>query len=434
MANHSEISDRKEIMSIFNIPDSLLKAVNSVILKEHQMTPNEVSFADRHYQGEIQRHKEATKQISGNLFPAEQDRIVIPLENGQHPTKTAVEDHLHSNGFHSTDYRAGLTKDKYNRDVTIGKALTRTGASKNLIDQFAVHQKTIAEQPDTTSHLQVVISKHPHDVIGMSQGTDWGLRPDEISKRDTYPTQSCMRFGTEQHNVYIPFELNAGTHVAWLTHKGDNEAKEPLARITLRPFEKSNSDDVITKYRMTIPKRRVNWILDSHQDLIDSGVKMSTKLNEGDPVSKKIEDVLRHEHQTILNTEHNEIEPHLREKVKDIKYSHESDRYHHLYLDIPTGMSSKEAFDYMRTIRSYSIPANGLEEDFDNPHEIKSTHSEDAPNTILIPSNKIYGKQVDSFKSTVKNWSKKSFNAPSGVLYKARKDIYMDGDPRQVTY
>lgn len=420
-------------MSIFNIPQSLLEAINTVILKEHEMTKREVAFVDNNYENEISNHREATKKISGHIFPEDQDRIVIPLETQEHPVKTAVESHLHSNGFHSTDYRAGLTKDKYNRDVSIGKALTRTGADKSLIDKFAIHQKTIAQQPDTTSHLQVVISKHPHDVIGMSQGTDWGLRPGENPKGDTKPTQSCMRFGTEQHNVYMPFELNAGTHVAWLTHIGDNEAKEPLARITLRPFEKSNSDDVITKYRMTIPKRRVDWILDIHQDLIDSGVKMPTKLNEGDPVSKKIEDVLRHEHQTILNTEHNEIEPHLREKVKDIKYSHESDRYHHLYLDIPTGMSSKEALDYMRTLRSYSIPASGLEEDFDNPHETKSTNSEDAPNTILIPSNKIYGKQVDAFKSTVKNWSKKLFNAPSGVLYKASKDIYMDGDPRQVT-
>lgn len=422
-------------MSIFNIPKPLLEAVNSVILKEHQMTPSEVSFADRHYQAEIQRHKEATKQISGHLFPTGQDRIVIPLENEQHPVKTAVEDHLHSNGFHSTDYRAGLTKDKYNRDVTIGKALTRTGASKDLINQFAVHQKTIAEQPDTTSHLQVVISKHPHDVIGMSQGTDWGLRPGETPRGNSHPNQSCMRFGTEQHDVYMPFELDAGTHVAWLTHKGDNEAKEPISRITLRPFEKSDDDEIITKFRVTLPKRRTEWILDKHQDLIDYGEKTPTKLSESDPVSKKIEDVLRHEHQELLNTEHVDIEPHLIGKVKDIKYSHEgSGRYHHLYLDIPSGISKKEAHSYLRSIVSNSIYASTMDEDLDTPHEIKTQDTRNAPNNILIPSNKIYGKQVDAFKSTVNNWTKKSFNPSSGVLYKARKDIYMDGDPRQVTY
>lgn len=99
MADYSKISTRKEIMSIFNIPQTLLEAINSVILKEHEMTKREVVFADNKYKNEIKNHREATKQISGHIFPEGQDRIVIPLETEQHPTKTAVENHLHSNGF-----------------------------------------------------------------------------------------------------------------------------------------------------------------------------------------------------------------------------------------------------------------------------------------------------------------------------------------------
>lgn len=225
-------------MSIFDLPKSLLNAVEAVLLKEHEMSRGEVAAVDKKYSDEIAAHRSKTSKISGHVFPEGVDRIVLPLINTSHQTKTDVETHLHSNGFHSVDYASGTAKDSYNRSVSIGKALNKTGAEKELVDRFATHQKTYAKQPET-SNLQVVISRHPHDVIGMSQGTQWGLRPDEEHSTKEKHIQSCMRFDTTHHDKYMPSELTSGTHVAWLTKVGDNEAKEPISRITLRPYSEA---------------------------------------------------------------------------------------------------------------------------------------------------------------------------------------------------
>ena len=415
-------------MSIFNIPKPLLEAVNSVILKEHELTRREIVSVDQKYRKEIANHKEATKQISGHLFSDGEDRLVIPLDAEEHPTKTAVEDHLHSNGFHSTNYRAALTKDRYNRDVTIGKALTRTGASKDLINQFAVHHKTIAEQPDTTSHLQVVISKHPHDVIGMSQGTDWGLRPDETHLADTRPNQSCMRFNTLQHEKHMQHELNAGTHIAWLTHKGDDEAKEPLSRITLRPFSKStniNDGSLITKFGIQIP-------LDKSKGLVSMYDKFPNRyLGDDIPNGHKIAAAINHLHAMYGFDEG-------ADSLNDVVFSHTSSTHHHLQFNNPSGATKSTLSNHLDNFTSYYYKHLGDIEIDDENHVARqsvpiSNSMQKFHNKILVPGKTIYGKHVDAFKSSVKKWANKSFNQQPGVEYRANDNVYMDGDPTTTT-
>lgn len=226
-------------MNIFNSPQSLLDAINSVILTEHELTRREVEKTSNVFGNEIAKHREAASAISGSAFPEGKDRIVVPLESAMTDAQSDVENHIHSKGYHSTNYLAGTTRDAHDRDVSIGKALTKTHAPQSLIDRYATHQQVVAKNPES-NNLQVVISKNPHDVIGMSQGTEWGKRPSEMHANDM-AQQSCMRFGTHQFDSHMANELKAGTHVAWLTHKGDDEAKEPIARITLRPFKEHNA-------------------------------------------------------------------------------------------------------------------------------------------------------------------------------------------------
>lgn len=436
MADYSKISTRKEVMSVFNIPQTLLEAINSVILNEHELSRREVAFANEKYQTEINNHRHATKEISGHIFPEGQDRIVIPLESEPHPTKTAVEDHLHSNGFHSTDYRAGLTKDKYDRDVSIGKALTKTGASRDLINEFAVHQKNIAQQPDTTSHLQVVISKHPHDVIGMSQGTEWGLRPNETHLGETRPIQSCMRFDTPQHESYMKHELNAGTHVAWLTHKGDNEAKEPLARITLRPFSKlKRTGNLITHFRIKLPKVYGRELIDEFNDMAGDDEIANT------PDGKKVAEILHgniRQANDYAGDDGIDLNPY-KIKVKNITHSHSDNAYHYMQVHVPDGAEHDVIWNHVKQSANYmGSPYDKISIHTSIPHTYAEPVSipdsdQSVPENILVPGSKTYGKQVDAFKSTVKNWANKSFKLSSGTEYKAHDNIYMDGDPTTIT-
>lgn len=401
-------------MSIFDIPKSLLDAINLVLLKEHELTRGEVQAVSNRYNSEISAHKNAANAISGHIFSEGKDRIVLPLSTEEHPTKTAVESHLHQNGFHSTDYRAGLTKDSYGRNVSIGKALVRTNADKQLVNDFAKHQQTYADEPDT-SHLQVVISKHPHDIVGMSQGTQWGLRPGEEHSTPDKHVQSCMRFGTFQHERHIPEELKAGTHVAWLTNKGDDEAKEPHARITLRPYDRaieSNEEPKYTKFMMRFSKNSAYYQsqFDAHdsQAEIESAIPMDIHYAlDDDPVPFSD---LRHR-----------------------TFHHSTDS---------TGMNFVTQFNKPLTQQEYSKFHAGLSNLLGVKHLdsfpvkdsaiMKPATGDNEKHTILVPGSKVYGQHSDAFKQTVSKWTKQHFEPKPKSSYVSRKGIYLDGDESKI--
>lgn len=398
-------------MNVFNIPPSLLEAVNKVLLNEHEMTRGEVQAISQKYASEIAAHIEAANKISGHLFSPGSDRLVIPLQNEEHPTKTAVEAHLHQNGFHSTNYRMGITTDVYGRGVSIGKALTKTKAPKQLINDFAAHQKTYAKQPDT-SNLQVVISKHPHDVIGMSQGTQWGLRPGEEHSTIDKHVQSCMKFGTIQHDQYMRHELKAGTHIAWLTKKGDNEAKEPLGRITLRPYDAAydaSNQSMHDSYSFNIPYRselhknaRESW-----SDEGDDAQSLESHIFYAADTDEWINDADSVSHVTVSR------HPELSNFVATVKFkspmSHIRMKEFHEQL--------------MDSIGHSAIPIFNTESAVSAPSQSKV----DA-HTVLIPGKKSYGQQSDGFENTVKMWAEKHFAPKLNVAYDSRKHTYLDGD------
>lgn len=401
-------------MSIFDIPKSLLDAINLVLLKEHELTRGEVQAVSNRYNSEISAHKNAANAISGHIFPEGKDRLVLPLSTEEHPTKTAVESHLHQNGFHSTDYRAGLTKDSYGRNVSIGKALVRTNADKQLVNDFAKHQQTYADEPDT-SHLQVMISKHPHDIVGMSQGTQWGLRPGEEHSTPDKHVQSCMRFGTFQHERHIPEELKAGTHVAWLTNKGDDEAKEPHARITLRPYDRaieSNEEPKYTKFMMRFSKNSAYYRseLDSAGD--HDGVEQNIPRN----IHYALED---------------EPVPFSKEHYGTTHHSTDS-----------TGMNFVTQFKKPLTQQEYSrfhagligVLGSGRLDAFPVKDSVvmKPATDDNDKHTILVPGSKVYGQHSDAFKQTVSKWTKQHFEPKPTSSYVSRKGIYLDGDESKI--
>lgn len=177
------------------------------------------------------------EKISGHVIPKGQDRISIPLEdstdkkdnsNIPHP---AVNKHLKDNGFEVTDYKGGYAKDKHGRQVSIGKALNKTKAPSEVMNAFTSDPKR-SGSTQKAKGLKVIISRHPHDVAGMSTGQGWS---------------SCMDMSGGCNAHYLGRDVKAGTHVAYLVHHDDDKAEKPIARIALKPFKSEDGTHTVLR-------------------------------------------------------------------------------------------------------------------------------------------------------------------------------------------
>ena len=147
-------------------------------------------------------------------------RIEYPLEGTEVVPHPDVEEHLNNNGFKVTDYINGKAKDKYNREVNIGKALVKTKAPEQV--KAAYDNDPTRQQKGKA--LKVVISHKPVDVAGMTSG------------HQSWVDHSCMNFKSGSYRGFLPHEVKAGTHVAYLTDMEDHDLDRPVARIAIKPF------------------------------------------------------------------------------------------------------------------------------------------------------------------------------------------------------
>jgi hypothetical protein len=173
----------------------------------------------------------AARALSNHVFPKGQDRIEIPLKMEETPVvpHPGVQKHLEDNGYSINDYKGGFATDKYGRSVSIGKILNKTKAPADITNAFMNDPQRAAS---SVAQPKIIISRHPHDVAGMSTDRGW---------------RSCMEMGgpnggggINQH--YLRHDIANGTHVAYLVRPEDNDIKKPMARIALKPF---HSDDEI---------------------------------------------------------------------------------------------------------------------------------------------------------------------------------------------
>lgn len=130
-----------------------------------------------------------------------------------------LKDFLNWNRYFITDYYLGLCKDKDGKIIKIGKLLTKLGETK-LLKTYNDSRKNLLKNTDD---LQVVISRHPYDIIGMSTNRGWTTCHDLNDKR----------YGGEHlHN--IRYNLERGSLIAYLIRKNDRNIKEPISRCLLK--------------------------------------------------------------------------------------------------------------------------------------------------------------------------------------------------------
>lgn len=153
--------------------------------------------------------------FSDHVFGADNHRVTIPMMDENHAEADKI---LEPHGYKVKDYYKGLATDKYGRDVKLGKVFEKIKAPDDIKKKLQVNMSRGASN---SNDYHVVISRHSHDVAGMSTGTEW---------------TSCMEFDHGINRRYLPEDIKSGTHVAYLTHKDDTDIKTPLARIAIKPF------------------------------------------------------------------------------------------------------------------------------------------------------------------------------------------------------
>ena len=174
-------------------------------------------------------------------------RLYVPIGKPQKHTFTippAVRHALKKAGYVTTDYLAkkcvkiGDTEQK--NVFNIGKVIAKDTLAKQAFDNDPQLQNSSSQL------VQMVISCHPYDIIGMSTGRDWDK-------------QSCMRLddgvvnrgNPGQYNRHVAEDVAEGTFVVYAVRADDQNIQKPLCRCLVKPFLSDDGEEDILYRRET---------------------------------------------------------------------------------------------------------------------------------------------------------------------------------------
>lgn len=167
------------------------------------------------------------------------DRLYFNLEKSeeeelQTPSKDKIISYLNQANYEVVDFKEGLVRKKGDKNIVrLGKVLTMLSKSdpeaKNLLNAYNNEKSVMAL--DTPDDYVMVISKHPYDIGGMATDRVW---------------RSCMNLRSGEERQYVPIDIEKGTIVSYLLNKNDLNIKNPIARISIKPFiSVSNKKNVL---------------------------------------------------------------------------------------------------------------------------------------------------------------------------------------------
>ena len=167
--------------------------------------------------------------IHDNVFKGK-SRIYAPLEaqssNSSEKissTQKELQNVISNLGYEIDDYKHGLAKKSSDpsKKIKIGKLIK----DKELLNKFA--NDPIRAATRQASPLEVVFSRDPIDIAGMSTDRGW---------------VSCMDLddGPTVNNKYIPADIKNGAIIAYLIRENDKNIDNPLARILIKPYYYKN--------------------------------------------------------------------------------------------------------------------------------------------------------------------------------------------------
>ena len=207
------------------------------------------------YGWNLERPKETQRAID-HVFKGK-TRIEIPFQGTDVTPHPDVEEHLNNHGYVITDYFNGWTKDKYNRKVALGKALTNSNASPDIKAAYD-NDPNLQSKDAAKSNLKIVISHRPVDVAGMTSG------------HQSWVNTSCLNFETGIFRHYLPSEVEEGTHVAYLTDENDHDLDRPIARIAVKPFHSETGHTIFRPEGRSYPSDASSSFRKNVHDWFDS--------------------------------------------------------------------------------------------------------------------------------------------------------------------
>ena len=139
-------------------------------------------------------------------------QVEIPLE---------LKDFMRWYGYPILDYDKGICRDKDGREIKIGKLLTKLGEERLLKAYSNSKQNTLKNTDD----LQVVISRHPYDIMGMSTNRGWTTCHDIHDKR----------YGGK-HLTGLKNNLQGGVLISYLIRKSDRNITNPISRCIISRY------------------------------------------------------------------------------------------------------------------------------------------------------------------------------------------------------
>lgn len=196
------------------------------------------------------------------------------------PHRSFIEKHLGTLGYKIHDWdnrlaiRADVPEGKKTNPIKIRKIISSSGHSDPGIISKNNYANLMLDQHDTVAPLikkglEIMFTRHPYHVAEQSTNKGWrscmalGTCPDEdrgfigdMEHKEAQQSEErarlqAIRLGRAQqapgeHMLAIPGDIAGGTHIAYLIRKGDYKLKNPLARLSLKPF---HSDDIEEKIR-----------------------------------------------------------------------------------------------------------------------------------------------------------------------------------------
>lgn len=122
--------------------------------------------------------------------------------------------------------KVGLVTSPKGKEVNITSALNSIGRPE---------LKDVWHKDPYHDDLIICVTANPSDIVGMSMNTRWS----EVS---------CMNFKRHRGEYayeYLPMDLEQGSMVGYLIRRGDTYIKDPLARVTIRPYYGKDEEDIV---------------------------------------------------------------------------------------------------------------------------------------------------------------------------------------------
>jgi hypothetical protein len=89
--------------------------------------------------------------------------------------------------------------------------------------------------------LQIVISRHPYDIAGMSTDRNWSSCTDLGTERIVYKSKRSSPPAKGSNARFIEDEIRVGSLVAYLIMANDTNIQKPISRILIKPYKSTKS-------------------------------------------------------------------------------------------------------------------------------------------------------------------------------------------------